>query len=86
MTSSRTTIDDAGRVAIPGEIRDRLNLEGGEELEVYLFDGTIEIRRREESDLLEQTEGGLLTFSRSLGLTTAERVREAIEAARRERS
>lgn len=48
MASMRTTIDGAGRIAMPKEIRDRLCLEGGEELEVRLFDGTIEIRRGEE--------------------------------------
>jgi AbrB family looped-hinge helix DNA binding protein len=39
----RSTIDPAGRVVIPKEIRARLGLLGGEEIEIRERDGTIEI-------------------------------------------
>lgn len=39
----RTTIDSAGRVVIPKQIRDLLGLRGGEEVEVVERDGHIEI-------------------------------------------
>ena len=39
----KSTIDTAGRVVIPKEIRARLGLSGGEEIEIRERDGTIEI-------------------------------------------
>jgi AbrB family looped-hinge helix DNA binding protein len=39
----KSTIDAAGRVVIPKEIRARLGLSGGEALEIRERDGTIEI-------------------------------------------
>lgn len=39
-----TRIDQRGRVTIPKEIRERLGLDSGDELEVELDDGSIRLR------------------------------------------
>lgn len=41
----RSTIDAAGRVVVPKAIRDRLDLRGGEEIDIELRDDVVEIRR-----------------------------------------
>lgn len=82
MASTRTTIDKQGRVAIPKAIRDRARLAPGDEVEIDVLAGVVEIRRLERADILKETERGLLTFSSSLGLKTPKEAREAIEEAR----
>lgn len=47
-------IDDRGRITIPKELRNRLQLDPGDELAVELTDGEIRLGR---------TEGGLQTVS-----------------------
>lgn len=77
----RTTIDKAGRVVIPKPVRDRLALEGGEELEIEVAYGRIEISRPFRDEPLVETEDGLLTFAGGPGLTVEE-TREIIERQR----
>lgn len=48
MASMMVTIDKAGRVVIPKEIRDRLDLVAGTELEIDIERGTIHLERRHE--------------------------------------
>lgn len=40
----RTTIDSAGRVVIPKQIRDHLRLSGGTQVDIVEVDGLVEIR------------------------------------------
>lgn len=44
LNGMRTTIDAAGRVVIPKEIRKAAGLEGGSEIEIEERDGAIEIK------------------------------------------
>jgi AbrB family looped-hinge helix DNA binding protein len=46
MTSDTTTVEDKGRVVIPAEIRRRLVIKPGTELEVDVRDGGILMRPR----------------------------------------
>jgi AbrB family looped-hinge helix DNA binding protein len=57
------TIDKAGRLVVPKEIRDRLGLQPGDELEVEEYNGRIELfKPRPERGLIE-TVNGLLTLA-----------------------
>lgn len=77
----RTTIDKAGRVVIPKQIRERLALGGGDEVEIELRYGRIEISRPFRDEPLIETEHGLLTFASGPGLT-ADETRDLIERQR----
>ncbi|MEO6793279.1 MAG: AbrB/MazE/SpoVT family DNA-binding domain-containing protein [Mycobacterium sp.] len=80
----RTTIDAAGRLMIPKQIRARLGLPGNEQLEITDHDGPIEIEPaptdvelvREDSVLVAQPE-------RPLPPLTDEIVRETLDRVRR---
>lgn len=48
MASMMVTIDKAGRVVIPKEIRDSLDLVAGTELEIDVERGTIQLERRRQ--------------------------------------
>lgn len=76
------TIDGAGRLVIPKEIRERMSLRGGERLEIEEIDGRIEITRPREDAPLVETESGLLTMESGPGLGPDE-VREWLERTRR---
>jgi AbrB family looped-hinge helix DNA binding protein len=80
----RTTIDAAGRVVIPKEIRERLALEGGSVLEIRERDGRIEIEPAPTPMSLARRSGGLVAVpERPLPPLTDEMVRETLERARR---
>lgn len=76
----RITIDGSGRVVLPKSLRDRLNLRGGESLEVAESDGVIEIRRAPQDDELVEVDG-ILTFRKGLNLAPSD-VRDALESVR----
>jgi len=77
----RTTIDKAGRVVIPKQLRDRLALRGGDEVEIDLRYCRIEISRPFRDEPLVETENGLLTFASGPALD-ADEIRDLIERQR----
>jgi AbrB family looped-hinge helix DNA binding protein len=80
----RTTIDSAGRVVIPKELRDRLGLEGGTALELRERDGRIEIEPAPAAMKLVRRSGGRVAVpEQRLPPLTDEIVRETLERTRR---
>jgi AbrB family looped-hinge helix DNA binding protein len=80
----RTTIDRVGRVVVPKSIRDRLQLRGGDALEVVERDGAIELRPVPvEVQLIDTAEGPVAQPLDELPPLTDELVRETIERGRR---
>ena len=80
----RTTIDNAGRVVIPKELRAALNLIGGDEVEITLEGERIELTPAFRKVQLRRGPHGLLTSDLQLpGIGPAE-VREALERTRRQ--
>jgi AbrB family looped-hinge helix DNA binding protein len=80
----RTTIDSAGRVVIPKELRSRLALVGGQELEIREREGRIELEPASASMSLRHSGGGpVAVAAEELPPLTDEIVRETLERARR---
>ncbi len=80
----RTTIDAAGRVVVPKPIREELVLRAGQEVEVSIRDGRIEIEPVTTPLRLVEREGVLVAEADApLPPLTAEEVRDALERARR---
>jgi len=76
----RTTIDRAGRVVIPKPLREELGLRGGQEIEVTLHDGHVEIEPAPTSMRLVRRKGVLIAVPEtSVPPLTAEKVRNALE-------
>lgn len=80
----RTTIDHAGRVVLPKSLRDALGLRGGQEIEVSLRDGGIQIEPVPVPMQLVKSRGVLVAEAGvpMPPLTDAD-VREALERVRR---
>jgi len=79
----RTTIDAAGRV-VPKPLREELRLRGGQEIEVTLRDGHIEIEPAPTSMRLVRRKGVLTAEPEtSLPRLTAGEVRDVLDRARR---
>jgi AbrB family looped-hinge helix DNA binding protein len=80
----RTTIDNAGRVVIPKELRAALNLIGGDEVEITLEGERIELTPAFRKVRLRRSPNGLLTSDLRLPPGHGpEEDREALERARR---
>jgi len=80
----RATIDRLGRVVVPKPIRDKLQLRGGEELEIEERDGTIEIRPAiADARVVETPEGPVLEPTAPVEPLTDELVRDVLEQVRR---
>jgi AbrB family looped-hinge helix DNA binding protein len=80
----RTTIDAAGRVVIPKELRNRLALIGGQELEIREREGRIELEPAGATMLLRNSgDGPVAVPAEELPPLTDEIVRETLERARR---
>lgn len=81
----QTTIDKAGRVVIPKQVRDELGLRGGEEVDVRTWNGAIEIRRSPREVLIVRGENGLVhaDFGEDGPSYGPEEVREILERTRR---
>lgn len=80
----KTTIDRAGRLVIPKALRQRLGLEGGEELEVRERDGRIEIEPAATAMRLVDRDGASVAVpDEDLPPLTDELVRATLERTRR---
>jgi AbrB family looped-hinge helix DNA binding protein len=80
----RTTIDAAGRVVLPKGLREALGLRGGQEIEVSLRDGWIQIEPISSPVRLVKR-GRVLVAEPEVPLPplTGDEVREALERVRR---
>lgn len=80
----KTTIDGAGRVVIPKDVRRRLGLSGGQELDVVERDGSIQISPVATPVRLVQR-GGVLVAEpdQAMPVLTADEVRDTLERVRR---
>ncbi len=79
----RTTIDRAGRVVIPRDLRRALGLSGGDEVEISLEGERIELAPAPRQVKLREDASGLLVSDLELPSHGPEEVREALERARR---
>lgn len=80
----KITIDKAGRIVVPKTIRDELGLNGGNEVEISLVDGHIEIGLIPTPVRLERRDGRLVAVAdREMPPLTAEMVRDTLEKIRR---
>jgi len=80
----KTTIDRAGRIVVPKPLRDELSLRGGQEVDISVRDGRIEIEPVTAPMRLVQREGVLVAEADpSPPVLTAEEVRDALEQVRR---
>jgi AbrB family looped-hinge helix DNA binding protein len=80
----RSTIDAAGRVVIPKELREQLALEGGSAVEIRERDGRIEIEPTATPMSLVGRAGGRVAVpDEPLPPLTDETVRDTLERTRR---
>lgn len=82
----KTTIDRAGRVVVPKPLRAELGLHGGEELDISVRDGRIEIEPVSETMRLVKRGGFLaaeIAAKKKAPRLTTEDVRALLERLRR---
>jgi AbrB family looped-hinge helix DNA binding protein len=80
----RTAIDAAGRVVIPKELRDRLGLQRGREVDIRECDGHIEIEpAATPMSLVRRGTGPVAVPDEKLPPLTDEMVRDTLERVRR---
>jgi AbrB family looped-hinge helix DNA binding protein len=84
MNGMRTTIDNAGRVVIPKDLRAAMNLVGGDEVEITLEEDRIELTPAFRKVQLRRGPHGLLTSDLRLPGIGLEKIREELERARRQ--
>jgi AbrB family looped-hinge helix DNA binding protein len=83
----RTTLDAAGRLAIPKTLRQALGLKPGQKLAIRARDGRLEIEIPATLMRLEKRGSGIVAVPRGkLPTLTAHEVRDTLERARRRRS
>ena len=77
----RTTIDKAGRIVVPKALRDELDLQAGQELEISAVDGRLEIETPATPMRLVKDEFGywVAETDRPMPPLTQELVREVLE-------
>lgn len=80
----RTTIDMAGRVVVPKVLRDELGLTGGQELEIAVRDGRLELESPPVAMHLERRGRTVVAVpDEPVPPLTAEMVRQVLERVRR---
>jgi AbrB family looped-hinge helix DNA binding protein len=80
----KASIDRLGRVVVPKPIRDKLQLRGGETLDVQERDGVIELRPAPaEIKVVETPDGPVVEPVDELPPLTDELVRDVLEQVRR---
>jgi AbrB family looped-hinge helix DNA binding protein len=80
----RATIDQGGRVVVPKEIRERLGLTAGAEVELSEVDGRLEVSPIPTPMQLEEVEGELVAVADvDVPTLTSDVVRAVIESTRR---
>jgi len=80
----RTTIDGAGRIVVPKAVRSALGFASGQELELRVVDGRLEVEAAPTPmRLLRRGKGVVAVPERALPPLTAEAVRAALESIRR---
>jgi AbrB family looped-hinge helix DNA binding protein len=78
------TMDGAGRIVIPKELRERLGLRAGSPIEVRVRDGRLELEPGATPMRLMRRGRGLVAVpARKLPVLTTETVRETLEGIRR---
>jgi AbrB family looped-hinge helix DNA binding protein len=83
-SAMRTTIDAAGRIVIPKELREALGLRPGQPLELRASDGRLEIEAAATPMALKKRgKRSVAVPARSLPPLTADLVRETLERIRR---
>lgn len=79
----RTTIDNAGRVVVPKELRDALNLLGGDEVEIALDGERLTLTPAPRKAKLRRGPDGILSAELGIPEYGPEKVREELERFRR---
>ena len=79
-----TTIDSAGRIVVPKRLREELGFKPGQELELSVVDGHLEIEHQATPMRLERRGQRLVAVTdREMPTLTTEMVRDALEQVRR---
>lgn len=78
------TIDKAGRLVVPKEIRDRMGIHAGDELEIEEYNGKIELSKPCRERQLIENEDGILTLEPDPNAppVTQEEIRDELERLR----
>lgn len=80
----RTTIDRAGRLVVPKQLREELGFGAGQELELTAVDGKLEVEVPVTDMHLEERDGDLVAVTEGpMPTLTSELVRETLERTRR---
>ncbi|HEX7669814.1 MAG TPA: AbrB/MazE/SpoVT family DNA-binding domain-containing protein [Polyangiaceae bacterium] len=80
----RTTIDGAGRIVVPKALRSALHFATGQELDIRVVDGRLEVEAAPTPmRLVRRGKGFSAVPDRALPVLTVDEVRATLESARR---
>jgi AbrB family looped-hinge helix DNA binding protein len=84
VSAMKTTIDAAGRIIVPKAVREALRLTAGQQLDIVVADGTIEIHIPiTPMALVETASGPVAATDVPLPVLTTDVVRDVLESVRR---
>ena len=84
LNAMKSTIDAAGRIVVPKQLRDALGLKAGQPLEIRAGDGRLEIEiATTPMQLKKRGKGVVAVPDAELPALTAEQVRDSLERVRR---